>query len=593
MTDSFKPSLKIGTPLLGGTRQELRLQIETNRAVRVAVPLGEAATALMTVDQFKSAEIALRPLSDPENGNRRELGGPLPRGLGQPGDKLVGPNNDVGYIPIPITVANRIFVFNIWLRNFTVQQDKGSIAIELQAQPPGRNDPWPLLDRQPAVKEVPEPRVTSFSADRYYVRSGGGVTLNWTIEPVGNYELKSASGSAPLAIGQQQGNGQWSGNVRPGMQDFVLEAWAGAKPENPETRRLHIAIDSATHFDDYEFSSPNWPAGAGVLGLYADRKGGRLYALFRFGDSRYAELWYTDHGFDSAPDHWRKAARQDGTKPLIPVTTARRPGAIFNGKLFLIGGDCCSPNSAGSGLGYCDLNDKTGLYWQEVAANEAWSWPDDMNERMGHAVVALPGDKGLWVMGGWRQDGGVCSDVWQFDASANAPWKRVEGLRLPRCLFGATATPVALWTLGGFASPGGSPSDAAVRRCELDASARSWDNAEALPKIPDIGKDDQYCASVLFSREQGTADKPYGIAALWNVESNQPVRQYFYFEEKESWTSPAYLKTGKAPSDVLVQRRKWYHMQSAVFRDAVFFRTLTADESWAGKIITYLIFDPE
>src|SRR5262249_1208077 len=143
---------------------------------------------LMTVDEFNKGGISLRPLSEPDNnGERVELGGSLPRGLVAPSPRVV--DNNVGYIPIPITVTDRVFVFNIWLRNFVVQKDKGSVAIELQAQPRGRNDPWPLLDRQTAEKVVPEPRITSFTAVPYNVVRGDSVELTWTIEPAGNFEL--------------------------------------------------------------------------------------------------------------------------------------------------------------------------------------------------------------------------------------------------------------------------------------------------------------------------------------------------------------------------------------------------------------------
>jgi hypothetical protein len=588
---TFKPTITIGTPLYAGNKQNLQLQIATNCTVRIVMPLGNAANALMTVDEFNNAEVSLRPLSKPEGKGDWIEGGDLPQELeGAPEQRGVGRNNDVGYIPIPVTLIDEepksVFVFNIWLRNFLVQKDEGSVTIELQTETAPRN--WTRSDTKTAGKMVLEPRITSFTANRYNVKSGGGVELKWTIEPAGNFEMK-VPGARPLVTGEQKGDGKWPGNVRTGRQDFILEAWAGKeRPAYPESRRLRIDINSQTKFDGYELASPDWDGDPRVLGLYAHRRRGRLYALLRFPDSPYASLWYTEHGFTPAPDEWREATRKtDGKKALIPVAAARRPGAIFNDKLFLIGGDCCNPNSPGSGLGYCDLNEDTGLDWQEVGKKEAWSWPEGMAERMGHAVVVVPDENGkeigLWVMGGWRQDGGVCDDIWEFDGTTHSPWKKVEGLPLPRCLFGATATREAVWTVGGFGSPGGAPNDAVVRRCEI--GAKSWD-VSGLPEVPEIDANYQYSASVLFSRE-GDADKPYGIATFWK--GNAPDRKYFYFEKTTSWTNPRYFR--EEGPEVLVQRRNWYHMQSAVFRDAVFFRTLTADESRAGNTITYLVFE--
>ena len=603
MTDpaAFKPSIVIGTPLIAGNKQSLRLQIATDRTVRIAVPLADTDAALMTATEFSKAQISLRPLSEPDKDGKRVEETERPQGLEEQTVDRGG-----GYIDIQIT-ENKVFVFNIWISDFVVQKCKGSVAIELRAEPDALNDPWPVLDRQTKEKEVPEPRITSFTASRYYVVSGDAVTLNWTIDPPGDFELRAGTGAVPLVSDKQKGQGEWVQNVaKTEKQDFILEAWAGQKPAIPDTRRLHIDTVSSTHFENYLLAAPDWPNSPSVLALYANPSRGRLYALLRDNPPKaspasYASLWYTEHGFLPSPHAWRKATRKkDGTQPLIPMEAARRPGAIFNDKLFLIGGDCCDPNSSGSSVGFCELNEDTGLDWQEVGDNHPWSWPKNMNEpeknmneRMGHAVVGVPDEKGLekglWVMGGWRQDGGVCDDVWQFTGTTGkSAWSRVDGLKIPRCLFGATATPKAVWTVGGFGSPGGIPNDGAVRRCAIGAN--SWDDPATLPKIPDINtKDYQYCASVLFSRERDH-DKPHGIATFWNVSKDppQPTQKDFFFEKIESWEVLSFLPQ-RAPDD-LIQRRKWYHLQCTVFRDAVFFRTLTPDKDLVSNRVFYLVF---
>jgi len=498
-----------------------------------------------------------------------------------------------------------MFVFNIWIRKFIVQKDKGPVTIELQEEPENAGDPWNLLGKDTVEKKPKEPRITSFTASRYYVNRGDAVRLNWTIDPPGDFELGVVSDKQRVLLSEKQkSRGECELNVDSGKQDFILEAWAGQKPAIPDTRRLHIETVSLTHFENYSLKAPDWPNSPSVLGLYAHPKGGRLYALLRdnppkesSGDnppkeSPYASLWYTEHGLEPSPDKWRKATRKDGRPCLIPTEAARRPGAIFNDKLFLIGGDCCDPNSSGSSVGFCDLNEDTGLYWQEVGGKEAWSWPEGMAERMGHAVVALPDDKGLWVMGGWRQDGGVCDDVWEFTGTKESAWSPVKGLKIPRCLFGATATRHAVWTVGGFGSPGGTPNDLTVRRCEHGAN--SWDrpppDSEKWPKIPTSDGSAQYSASVLFSRERDTADRPLGIAAFWKETYE---RKYFYFNnvDNDNWQNSEYFKDSGLTA--LLPERKWYHIQSAVFRDAVFFRTLLPHEGRASNIITYLVFGPE
>src|ERR1700746_2730737 len=89
---TFKPSLTIGTDLLGGATQDLRLEIAADRTVRIAMPLGQDATSLMTVDLFKRLDktrISLNPLSDPdEKGIRGEKGGNLLAGVLAPGPSV-------------------------------------------------------------------------------------------------------------------------------------------------------------------------------------------------------------------------------------------------------------------------------------------------------------------------------------------------------------------------------------------------------------------------------------------------------------------------------------------------------------------------
>ena len=148
----FQPTMTVCTPLIAGKRQDLQLQIETDRYVRIGIPLGDKPAALMTVDEFNKAGISpLSMLNESETLPPALEQAPEERELGKVGE------NDFGYIGIPIIPdggPDTKFAFKIWLQNFAVQKEKGSVAIKLEVRTDDNDNPWTLSAKPTAEKLV-------------------------------------------------------------------------------------------------------------------------------------------------------------------------------------------------------------------------------------------------------------------------------------------------------------------------------------------------------------------------------------------------------------------------------------------------------
>jgi hypothetical protein len=275
------------------------------------------------------------------------------------------------------------------------------------------------------------------------------------------------------------------------------------------------------------------------------------------------------------------------------MQVARRPGVIFGDKLWLMGGDCCHPDFPGSEMAYYDLNAGS---WQVVGEGDPRAWPKDMAKRMGHAVAAVPFKIRLWVMGGWSQNGGACGDIWEFNSQGpdGVFWTQQNKNWEQQCLFGTAATNHAVWTAGGFASPGGTAEAWQIRR--YDKSTEKWEAPANLSIQKKAGYENaQSCATVLFAldkkkdeKKDETEDLPSGIATLYN--SGEYVHRLPEVI-KERGFQLEFSKIDEVSTRGVLQRLDYYHMQAAIFQGAVFFRALKpGDMNWAHNWIHFLVF---
>ncbi|HET9069150.1 MAG TPA: hypothetical protein VFN28_10945 [Amaricoccus sp.] len=548
MTDPVaKLEIVTRDPLKVGERQSLSLRITTqgNEAVFVAVPLGDTAADLMSPEEFAACDI--------------DFSERKPRGVLD-----IEPRPRDACFRVPISRIDALLAFEVSLANFLVEAHAGRVEITLHAG---------TLSSAPAstvsvVKRSTPAEIETFVATRYNVIQGGNVTLSWTLSQETAYDLHNAAAPHKALVAGRGTSG--TSGTPPSLPrgNYVLRALAG--DEVVDTRNLRIHAFGATGFKSYELNLPITPAATDILGFFAHPGRGRLYALLRPGTAERVELWSTRHGFDPDPDTWQPESNAQGETITLPLEAARRPGAIFQDRLWLIGGDCCDPDAPDSAIGYYDFQETA---WHEVDDTDPRRWPDAMAERMGHAVVVLPSRNRLWVMGGWSQNGGTCGDIWEFDGKAWTPQKPT----CDHCLFGATATADAVWRVGGFSDPGGQASLTVTRYGE-DGSAVDIN----LPIAPGM----QYCASALFVLDPAGA-QPSGLATLHAASAYRHV--LFFLGSERTPTIEVSDIEGTSAQGVLMPR-DYYHIQPAVFQGAAFFRMLLPDRNARGSLlVSYLV----
>jgi Kelch motif len=553
------------SPLAVGQEGSVELKITSQgyRLIFIKVPLGDTAGALMTSETLRD------PFLQPSS----------PEGV-RPIETSKIENGTIGVVRIPFgsgTLANK-FEFNAKFEKFTVAQSAGEAKITLHG---GTVDSKALCDVTVKKSAIP-PKIEAFTANSYNAPAGDKVSLDWTIKPEAKYELLGPAGT------KIEGSGGVASKKDMSAGDYTLTVLDGST--EVDSRHLHIHTFGETKFGNYKLKL-NGKA-AGVLGLYARPKDGRLYALLRFGNDRSAQLWSTAHGFDDTGKTWRRETWSEvewppapgfKSKDSIPMQVARRPGVIFRDMLWLMGGDCCHPDYPGSEFAYYDLEARS---WQAVGEGDPRAWPKGMAKRMGHAVVAVPFRDRLWVMGGWSQNGGACGDIWEYNSQGpnRVYWTQQNKQWEQQCLFGATATNKSVWTAGGFASPGGTAEAWQMRRYDKDAN--KWEAPEDLSiKSDPLYKNAQSCASVLFALDE-TKDLPRGIATFYD-------NTYLYLRPIVTIEEPHFRVTFpriEKPEGVLLPL-DYYHMQVTVFQGAVFLRALKPrDMNWVDDSIHFLVY---
>jgi hypothetical protein len=529
-------------PLRAGEKQSLALRIATQgfRSVFLRVPLGTDDAALMSREAFGRC--------------RLKYAGKRPQGVGD-----ITQQADDGAFRVPILAGpGKALSFDVAIEGFQVAPEAGTATLALHGD---TLDP-PAVATAPVAKRSTPPSIESFTADAYTVIAGEPVTLEWTLSEATDFVLVDVTGGTERVITEDRAKtGRLEVDPAARGSDYALRLLQGG--EILAARQLRIHAFDATGFHVSRVNAKTDAPIAGILGLHAFA--GRLYALLRTGDDR-VELWYTTHGFD--PRAWQPELNGRGEVIALSVAEARRPGVVFDGKLWLIGGDCCDPDAPGSEIGFYDFQ---ATAWSDVGPEDARRWPAGMRERMGHAVVRAPFGDGIWVMGGWSQDGGLCNDVWAFNGNA---WNQVPGLDCEACLFGATTTldaaQPAAWRFGGFLEPGGRPSPTILQAYDRNGGTTVSDVRFAAGST--------YCASALFAPDR-KQKLPYGICTLYNSKE-KGYRHHLIDVLFERSYGIDWNDIGNPSASGVLLSRDYSHLQAAEFNGATFFRVLVPDRDW-------------
>jgi Galactose oxidase, central domain len=462
-------------------------------------------------------------------------------------------------------------------------------------EPKVRADPLTI------VKSQGLPVFESFKSDKYFVGKGGRVTLSWKLEETVNTEYDlfllveaNQKKSEPLILtqGEKDKKEKTVLNVREDT-DFTLKITekGGGAEGGGQTRSLRVLAKGYTQFDSEGFPGGNKDNETfRILGLYSDNDANtpKLYALaLEAADkNRLVSVWSTDNPFRS--EGWDKHKHQP-----ISLDIARRPGIVFDHKLFLIGGDCSDPNRLQSNRGLLrvdryrldgEIKDFSTL---ERQGNDPWP-----TARMGHALVAPDQDR-IWMVGGWQPNGGTLNEIWEYDGES---WKRLAEKGHPdkplrpfkgrdgkskagRCMFGAAVTSSAVWVAGGFfTGPGVDCNDNLVLK--YNKGAEEW-TALPITMGPKEG-DNRYCSCTLFTRDNVV----WAIITYVNLKDGVSYPSHHVAEfkgDKEIVSQPL----NESAIGELLSSADYYHLSSTVFNQIVFLRSLRRSDESFNKTINY------
>jgi hypothetical protein len=445
--------------LTTGSDKDLAIKIDTKdtQYLFLLVPLGDGPEALLTEQEFNRVRSNWK-IAKADGADSK----PPDAELGEP---TVQEGEHKGVVPITRNDPGTAVSFRILVEKFTPRGVSNSIKLEV------RDSSVELL----AEKEVEVidalPKIKKFTADRYIRGSGQVTELSWVIEPKGAHRL--------LLDGEALHAGDGETGKRPVSKSgtYRLEALVG--DQVADKRSVTLYFSSGTELKSPSFGPQNAPAGslvcAEILGIYEHNA--RLYAVVRDTSGDKASLWCTERSFNR--EDWVPVT-SDGAPVTIPVDAASRPGALFDNRLYFMGGSSYDADCPGSEVGYFIFEPPT---WVDLGTREAWlnsaSEPPFIKPRMGHALLAAPDGRHLWVVGGYNGDGGAMNDIWVYDRITGKWAQRLSPPWEPRCVFGAAFCGSTLWIAGGFDSPGGYPTYDDIWYCDTSQRSDTWIRARA------------------------------------------------------------------------------------------------------------------
>ncbi|MGH7224653.1 MAG: Kelch repeat-containing protein, partial [Gemmataceae bacterium] len=523
MTNSL--SIRNPEPLKTSNKATLSVEVDSQGVspLVLVVPLGEGSDALMKPSEFRDK---LKISVAKAEGAKAALDAKL----SSPDRRVDATKPNRGLITLTRMNPSEQARFCVLLSNFTTNAAAGSAKLQLEDK-----DQKALADKTVTISDA-KPRITKFVSTQYIFVKGTTPILSWETSPPGPSRLWRLSDNTEIAPKQPGGQ---EAEAKAGDRNFTryrLDAMQGQAVT--DSRILTLFSYARTQVRSY-IAPGNEPAlglsGAEILGIYNYRN--RLYAVVRNADpEKGASIWRSDIGFD--PESWFPLTfERNGKKTpiMIPADAAARPGVVFDDKLYFMGGSSYDANLPGAEVGYFHFEANT---WVDGEAVREEAWPkDDMPARMGHALLASPDGRRLWVAGGYNGDGGALNDVWVYDKDA-AKWQKYQAAWEPRCLFGATfAGPnrQQLFIAGGFDSPGGYPTYDDIWRCDTTATNPVWSKLNYNLRRDPKNRIKQYSGCALAP----LGEKVYALAAYRDVgEGATPFLVRINFANNEWVTGP-------------------------------------------------------
>lgn len=555
----------------GKHRLSIEVNAEEDAPLFLWIPLGKGAGALMTDDEFKKPGMFSVAKAELEHPNAEIA--------------AISVDGDNGKIKIELVDDNKPARFCIYTGGFETNDTPGSVTLHLKNL--ARKV---LADTEVEVVDAP-PRIVKFESDKYCVKVNSSVNLKWKIEPPGGFELWSLAENRIIESAESGSDGDEHKVKATGSEArFRLNAKSGEKVTDTSFLTVSTFEGTAVKSEPEFFEDKKLGLGcAEILGVYAH--GDWLYAVVRDRKpNNGATLWRTQRGFVS--EDWKPLTKgpDGGHKPIkIPVEAASRPGAVFDDKLYFMGGSSFDDNFSGTDVGYFHFETNT---WVDVkpGADEAWS--TKMKPRMGHGLVVSPDGQTLWVIGGYN-DAGALDDIWIYEKGKG--WRSPGTLKLPqpRCLFGVTFNGPQLWIGGGFENPGGDTFDDLwyLDTSEIEGGWQ-WRNAMGATLLPETAeKGQQYCGCALAAMGNAVyAFAAYSVVrgadTLFTREFKARVRRFTPTGNK--WQADSIYEQGDWVTSTKLPPLDCYRLDATVYRGVIFVRRLAPAKN-KDTCIHYLV----
>lgn len=366
----------------------------------------------------------------------------------------------------------------------------------------------------PIRKDLKNPAINTFAADRAVLFHGSKTDLNWKIidalpdtdklklseiifEKIDDNIVKTKKELVGIEIDKESYQITPPLNISSYSLEVIREGKMVAERELTIYVQDKTSIGSRTQvFEDSKLTN---------LFTYKDK----MYALALNDKTKVVQMWETFDGVN-----WQKSFNESKfitfsltqmNKP-VPHHFASSPCVVYDNKLYLIGGSKFNPEMLSNEVYFYDFTDNDALGWQkleqkageklEQKAGKEWFSP-----RMGHTCI-VGTDKQLWLLGGYNESGAL-KDIWKFDGQK---WNNSPNFYLPsvRCMASVIYHNSQLQLFGGFKDAPGW--EVATKADSYYFDANSWKTLTITPKagvspytISKVGSVGKY--RIIFSAE--------------------------------------------------------------------------------------------
>lgn len=415
-------------------------------------------------------------------------------------------------------------------------------------------------------KEVKLPRVLKFAAINPFIADNGSTTLEWDVDDCKRIDLfKGSFNSMPVhswtdSTAKGKAKDTFTVNNLKIDTQFYLRCNGSASYQfvPGQTADTDTVVKV---FDESNVKSISNLFDSGkLMGLYEN--GNVLYALVLHANLAPANvyLWQSYDGLAWTPANNNNSiiAFNGKNTSNVPLDFAGSPGAIYNNKLYLVGGSRFDINKRSNEVYFYDFgNPDAG--WQKSAAKA------NFTARMGMCCIVYANQ--LWAIGGNDEDG-ASTGVYTFDEKE---WKMAVSMPTPGCMLSGLVVNNQLQIFGGFGDIPGIYDRNITNAFYYDSARDKWASFNWTSSI----EKDSYVACAVASHR----DTRFLFSTIYN---NQYRHRVQAIKDNE-----LILCTDKAP----FIGDSFYSIQAVPFKDVVWLCAVANEGQLVSIDLSYFFYN--